>query len=80
MAIKKNGPGKGFKLKPEPKKKLNYSANLGGSLKAPSISADLSYQITPRLSASTSLSAGTGRPSGQISFTYKAPIKKNKKK
>jgi|LauGreDrversion4_2_1035121.scaffolds.fasta_scaffold446853_2 hypothetical protein len=80
MAIKKNGPGKGFKIQPEPpKKKVSYSVSGGGSQKSSSFAADMSYQITPRLSASTSLYAGSGKPSGQISLTYKAPIKRKKK-
>lgn len=78
--MRKPDPIKKYKIQAEPQKKFNSSLSGGGTGSSSSLSADLSYQITPRLSASTSLSAGTGRPSGQISFTYKAPIKKNKKK
>lgn len=79
--MRKPDPIKKYKLQAEPKKKFNSSLSGGGTGRSSSISADLSYQITPRLSASTSMYGGIGgKPSGQISVTYTAPIKKKKKK
>jgi len=88
MAIRNNDPKKeapkknilNYKMQPEPKTKTSYSLSGGGNLKSSSLSADLSYKISPRLSAGTSLSMGGGKPSGQFSLTYTAPIKSRKKK
>ena len=78
--MKKPDPIKKYKIQVEPKKKFNSSLSGGGTGRSSSLSADLSYQITPRFSASTSMSGGiASKPSGQVSITYTAPIKKKKK-